>query len=373
VKTRRHDDLKRLFPLYLPEQGPSCPDVLTLYHSAAGKLSVTEQRHLDEHMMNCVRCREAELEVRKLLYLERRGGRYNLDRRTGRVVQVPPWAIWFHSLRGLSPRDLSRTFRTRRGLRPAVAAALALLVVFLLWVQARPVLARSPGVLSFARQVPVVRWILPASAREYLQALLLWDRFDQIPTGQEETWRQLGRRIEGHLRRATELDPGYAEPYFWLGELYSTFYYRDPRAADAERFLNMARESYLRTLQINPSHIRARFGLARVYSTLGQFDSELREYNAILQIDPLDTDALWARGWVYLERKEFNRALEDFQAVLRQDPRDWETLWTVGLSRVLAGKFDEAAEAVLELERLNPGRAELLRQIMKVFRTRPAR
>ncbi len=373
MNSRWKEEWRRLFLRRLPEPRPECPDILTLYHSATGKLSLSEQRELEQHMEICLHCTEMELEIRKLIYFEASGKPYRVDERTGRLIRIPVWAVWFQSLRELSIRTLLQRAADPRNLRLVAASVLAVLLLFMLWVQARPVLARSPEVLALAREVPMVKWILPASARQYLEAMLLWDTLDQIPTDQQEQWERLARRVEGHLIRATELDPGYAEAYFWLGELYATFYYRDPEALGAGRFLDMARDAYSRVLQLNPSHIKAHFGLADIYSTLGQFDRELEEYDAILRLDPLDVDARWARGWVFLEQKEFDRAMEDFQVVLRQDPRDWETLWAIGLSQIFAGKFDLAEDTAQKLERLNPGRAELLRQILKVFRTRSGR
>ncbi len=340
-----------------PGPGPDCPDELVVFHAASGLLSGEEQQAFERHLHTCLYCRDRELEARKLLYFEQHGVPYTLDSRTGRLRRARRLPLL---LSALSPPSLVQKLRGP-GLRRLVVAFAPLLAIVLAWLAASPALARSPAVLAAAKQAPLVRWLLPASVREYLEATLLWDRLAQVPAQDRSRWQALAAQAEKRLLRALHLDPGQADAHFLLGQIYAERYYRlQDRAA-----LEQARVHYLRAIALRPDHLEARYRLADdVYSAQGRWDQELEQYNAILQLDPTHTDARWARGWVYLERGELDRAIADFRQVLRQDPRDFETLWAVAIAQALGRRTPDLQDTLRELRRINPGRAKVLEKLL---------
>jgi hypothetical protein len=341
-----------------PGPGPDCPDDLTVFHAAAGLLSSEEMQAFERHLEGCLVCRDRELETRKLLYFEQHAIPYRIDPQTGRIRRVS--RIRF-LLSALHPRVVFRRLPDLAPRRLAVGVA-SLLVAVLTWSLASPAMARSPAVLAAAKQVPVVRWLLPASVREYLEASLAWDRLARVPATDRSRWEELLGRVEAHLSRAVRLDPSLAGAHFLLGKLYAERYYRlrDPDA------LRKAEVHYLRAIALQPDHLEARYRLAGdVYSAQGRWDRELEQYDAILRADPTHLDARWARGWVHLERGEVDLAIRDFRQVLVQDPRDFESLWAIGIAQALSGRKGELARTVEELRRVNPGRARLLERLIR--------
>lgn len=349
------DPLQRLISEPGPGPGSGCPDDLTVFHAAAGLLSAEEQQAFERHLQACLACRDRELEARKLLYLERARLPYRVDPQSGRLVRTPLAALLPLAARSFIG-GLLEALKARR-LAVALACLLAALTA---WWWAPPALARSPAVLAAAKQVPIVRWLLPASVREYLEASLTWDRLATTPGHDRVTWKALASQAEQHLLRALKLDPAYPDAHFLLARLYAERYYRFGDSAALER----ARVHYLRTIALRPDHLEARYRLADdVYSAQGRWDQELEQYDAILRGDPTHLDARWARGWVYLERGQTDRAVADFRQLLRQDPRDFESLWAIGIAQVLAGDTAGLKTTLTQLRRVNPGRARLLERL----------
>ncbi|MDR7450009.1 MAG: tetratricopeptide repeat protein [Armatimonadota bacterium] len=356
--TREQQSLKQLLLGPKPGPGPECPDELEVFHAASGLLSVEEHQAFERHLQHCLYCRDRELEARKLLYFEQHNIPYTADPHTGRLrkaARLAPLVLV------LSPASLLRSLRDFAPRRWAVAFA-SLLLVALAWSVASPALARSPTVLAAAKQVPVVRWLLPAPVREYLEATLLVDRMGRSQVGGDE-WERLAQQAEQRLRRTIRMDPGYVDAHVLLGDLYMSRATLTPASPASRKSLDLAEAAYRRALAHDPQHILARYGLAEVYATKGEFRKELEQYTAILRQDPGEVEARLFRGWAYLEMGDYTRAVEDFRAILNHDPTDWEASWSLALAWLFQGKHQEALREVARLERLHPGRARLLRAI----------
>ncbi|MEO7987401.1 MAG: tetratricopeptide repeat protein, partial [Gemmatimonadales bacterium] len=108
-------------------------------------------------------------------------------------------------------------------------------------------------------------------------------------------------------RKAIALDPEVADGWFALGDLESSVFE-----------LSDARRSYLKALELNPSHGGAMADLANVYVTLGRYDEALdwalrsqqldpnnphSPYHVGLPLLPLDDDSATARFLLSSERR----------------------------------------------------------------------
>jgi tetratricopeptide (TPR) repeat protein len=108
-------------------------------------------------------------------------------------------------------------------------------------------------------------------------------------------------------RRAIALDPELADGYFALGDLESN-----------ALKLSVARRSYLKALELQPSHDGAMADLANLYVALGRYDEALDWALRALQLDPnhphgpyhvglpllaLDDDSASARFLLAAERR----------------------------------------------------------------------
>jgi len=364
------DIFERVLRGFKPVAGERCPDLLFLHHFATGKLSADESRAFGPHLDACLYCQHEVVEVRKLLHLETHGIPYWIDK-TGRAVRLP-WAVSLWStVRSWLDRAALPHWPTLRleWARPWVVAAAVLVVVLVAGrFFAPPALAQSRSLVAAAKQVPIIRWLLPASTQEYLEATLLQDQLGEVLVAESDRYARLARQAEAHLKRATALDPRYVDAYNALGSLYENWYYQDPAAQGSARLLGQAETAYRRAVALQPDSLAAHRGLGDIYAATGQFDKEETEYDTILAKDPDDSDTLSSRGWVRLERGAYKDAITDFRASLRHNPKDFETLTALVLAYAARGDATAVETTLRQLERVNPGRARLLHQLL-----RPAR
>jgi TolB-like protein/tRNA A-37 threonylcarbamoyl transferase component Bud32 len=177
-------------------------------------------------------------------------------------------------------------------------------------------------------------------------------------------------------RKAIALDPELADGWFALGDLQSIVL----KFSDARR-------SYLRALELNPSHGGAMADLANVYVALGRFDEALDwalrnqqlnpnglhvPYHIALPLMPLDDDSATATfllaaerrmpaelrvqgmlAWLDLRRGSDRAALERARRLVRNEPDDTEGPPILAELAVVTG--DPDAERLMEpLARRDP-------------------
>ena len=177
-------------------------------------------------------------------------------------------------------------------------------------------------------------------------------------------------------RKAVALDPELADGWFALGDLESVVLK-----------LSDARRSYLKALELNPSHGGAMADLANVYVALGRFDEALdwslrnqqlnpnrthTPYHVALGLMPLDDDSATARfllaaerqfptelrvqgmlAWLDLRRGSNRAALERARRMVRNAPDDTEGPPILAELAVVVG--DSGAERLIEpLARQDP-------------------
>ena len=177
-------------------------------------------------------------------------------------------------------------------------------------------------------------------------------------------------------RKAIALDPELADGWFALGDLESITL----RLSDARR-------SYLKALELNPSHGGAMADLANVYVALGRFDEALDwalrnqqlnpnqlhgPYHVALPLIQLDDDSATARfllsaerrmptelrvqgmlAWLELRRGADRAALERARRLVRNEPDDTEGPPILAELAVVTG--DAEAERLIEpLARQDP-------------------
>jgi len=169
-------------------------------------------------------------------------------------------------------------------------------------------------------------------------------------------------------RKAVALDSELADGWFALGDLESVVFK-----------LSDARRSYLKALELNPSHGGAMADLANVYVALGRYDEALdwslrnqmlnpnlahSPYHVALGLMPLDDDSATARfllaaerqfptelriqallAWLDLRRGSNRAALERARRMVRNAPDDTEGPPILAELAVVAG--DSGAERLI--------------------------
>lgn len=214
------------------------------------------------------------------------------------------------------------------------------------------------------------------------------------------------RRGADYLEEAIRLDPSFAPAYAALGN-----YYRfqdllppsealplakenamkalalDETLADAHYTLaTILREDwdwvgsereFRRTLELEPSHGRARQQFAFLLGALGRHEEALPLVQRMMESDPLNEGAYVYAGRVYFFARQFDRAIEEVRAGLAFDENNPWLLSDLALYYDAAGKHEEAIawyeRTIKVIERDPLVLCQLVHALAKAGRTDEAR
>ena len=150
------------------------------------------------------------------------------------------------------------------------------------------------------------------------------------------------RGAERALRRAIELNPGYASAHQWQGELLMGL--NRPEEAT---------QAFKRALDLDPLSIPCNLGLGWSYYFSHQYDLAIEQYRKTLEIAPNVPMALYGLGLSYHHKRlpeqgsiEFERALTFFRG-------EAAAIMLVGVAHALAGHSESALKDLAELHDLS--------------------
>jgi len=132
---------------------------------------------------------------------------------------------------------------------------------------------------------------------------------------------------------AIQMNPNFAEAYFYRGEIYGDKNDYDKAIAE-----------YTQAIKVNPKILQSYYARALTYELKEDYDKAIIDYTEVIKRDPnrlyekytqSDTSVIdygicyyhFNRGRVYLEKKDYDKAIADFNEEIRITKSD-----TVGLS-----------------------------------------
>jgi adenylate cyclase len=178
------------------------------------------------------------------------------------------------------------------------------------------------------------------------------DSLDAWETYQRGLWhlwsftRDDNAEAQRMLRRAQELDPGFATAYAF--ESYS--HYLDVMLGYAEAPKEALAASYAaaqKALALDDKDPVAFFALGRVYMLRGQHDASVAELETALALNPSLAHAHHGLGFALVLSGRLEEAVEALDTAIRLSPRDpvlWGTMCFRSVACTLLRRYDEAAE-----------------------------
>jgi TolB-like protein/class 3 adenylate cyclase/tetratricopeptide (TPR) repeat protein len=160
------------------------------------------------------------------------------------------------------------------------------------------------------------------------------------------------------LRRAVELDPGFAEAHAWLAMSY---HFGWSHCGEADENRTLARSAAREAVSLDPENADALIVLGYMRAYEGELAEGVAEIEKGLRINPNH-----ASGWNLLAdlRVHEGRAAEAIDCArnyLRIDPRPTGTYyWQLGWAQYALGRYQDAAEALRHEQARGPGVRRIL-------------
>jgi Tfp pilus assembly protein PilF len=126
---------------------------------------------------------------------------------------------------------------------------------------------------------------------------------------------------------------------------------------DEKGLLQKARERYLRTIELDPSHYKARNNLGTVYFKMGRYSHAVEKFASILEVRPEDVTAHINLGRTYLELGKPDAALEHLKAAVVLNPyypRAHSVLGNIYLSKGAPREAEKHFKTSLKLKPDSP-------------------
>ncbi len=195
------------------------------------------------------------------------------------------------------------------------------------------------------------------------------------------------------LRKAVELDPDYSLAWAGVADALTVLAYSgamrgsetkeqamaaarrsielNPRSAVAHTSLacatllyennrRMAKQTFERVLELNPSHAMGRcwYGLFYLNWVCGDFERGIAEVRRALDSDPLSAYVTMTLGVSLFTAGRLDEAIETCRRATQLDPESFVSRWALGISLGMAGRFEEAV-SLLEAAAAMSGRHSL--------------
>jgi TolB-like protein/DNA-binding winged helix-turn-helix (wHTH) protein/tetratricopeptide (TPR) repeat protein len=136
--------------------------------------------------------------------------------------------------------------------------------------------------------------------------------------------------------KAIAIDPALAEAHASLGWVQLVY---DRDFAGAERSLK-------RAIELNPGYASGHQWYAYYLKVRGRHDEALREALSARRLDPMSLTINSILAWHHYLARRYNDAERQCRAVIEMDPNFWRTYTYLGWTYLATGKRDQALEAL---------------------------
>ncbi|NDY73950.1 hypothetical protein DO021_16020 [Desulfobacter hydrogenophilus] len=189
---------------------------------------------------------------------------------------------------------------------------------------------------------------------------ILLERILQLAPEDKETFLRLGKvymdegmnlKAMNLFSRMASIFPDYYVAHFYLGETQ--------RMADQPA---AAKDSYLKTLELEPDLLEPRFQLVDVYKAMGEKKNKaeiITVLKEILDFDPGDERALIELGLFYYNTKDFYNADEIFASLGREIRKNPDLVVNIVQLLIPEHRYQDAATVLSQVRKVLPGNANI--------------
>ena len=114
---------------------------------------------------------------------------------------------------------------------------------------------------------------------------------------------------------------------------------------------------YDQAIRLNPSHGIAFYNRGYAWRAKGEYDRSIADYDQAIQLDPNFSAAFNNRGTAYDDKKDYDRAIADYDQAIRLDPNYARAFNNRGNAYAAKGAYTRAALDFDEVTRLQPTNA----------------
>jgi TolB-like protein/Flp pilus assembly protein TadD len=144
------------------------------------------------------------------------------------------------------------------------------------------------------------------------------------------------------LERSVQLDPDFAPGWHLLGLRY---YYDSEYGGGGEVPYRKARQSYQRSLELDPNQVEAAANLAVLRTEAGEFETAYEDATALVRRRPDAPEAHHTLGYVLRYAGLLEEAARECDAAMSLDPRNYQ--WrSCSLNFILLGRYDRARQFI---------------------------
>ena len=146
---------------------------------------------------------------------------------------------------------------------------------------------------------------------------------------------------ERHFRRATDLNPSYAQGFLW----YSLYYEVTGQAGEAIAKARRARD-------LNPLSLAANMNLAQQYYRAGRHGEAVQQLEKVLELNPNFWGAHWILGDIHQEKGAYREAIAALSKAAFLSDNNPVSLGSLGFTYGRAGEEKLARAMLADLEEL---------------------
>ena len=165
------------------------------------------------------------------------------------------------------------------------------------------------------------------------------------------------------LRRAVELEPGFALAWAGLGEAY----WRQAKNNGEKQSADLALECAQRAAQLDPGLVTVHTVLGTIYGTAGRHNDAIREFDTALRLAPGNAEAPRELARLYTGLGRFKEAEVSYLKAVKGRPTDWYGHLLLGIFYSDRERYQEAETAFRRALELTPDNEIVARNLGSLY------